>query len=80
MTSANVRSDDAALLKRLQTMPLVLERPLKGKAEITLNAYSSVQVRDQQNENEIHYTLCIPTIETRWGEAVCSTYKITVSV
>jgi Tripeptidyl peptidase II len=41
----SIRSDDVALLKKYQQVPLHLERSLKGKAEISLTAYANIQVR-----------------------------------
>ena len=48
-----IRSDDVALLKKYQQVPLLLERSLKGKAEIALTAYANIQV---QHYSLTHYT------------------------
>jgi hypothetical protein len=44
---ACVRSEDAALLKKLSGMPLLLERGLKGK-EVPVAAYANIQVKELQ--------------------------------
>jgi Tripeptidyl peptidase II len=54
----SIRSDDVALLKKYQQVPLHLERSLKGKAEIPLTAYANIQVRHYQQSLLITCWLC----------------------